>query len=77
MASSKEAARIEAMAENEAAKTKGEPKFTLEALQKHCLELFRVSTTMFVGATTGIEAKEYTVKEMKGIIETWCGKAVR
>lgn len=77
MASSKEAARIEANAENEAAKAKGEPKFTLEALQKHCLELFGVSTTTFVGAATGIEAKEYTVKEMKSIIEAWCRKAVR
>lgn len=77
MANSKNAAVIDATAENEAAKTKDEPKYTLEALQKHCLELFNVSTTTFVGATAGIEAKEYTVNEMKGIIKEWCGKAVK
>lgn len=77
MANSKIAAVIDATAENKAAKTKDEPKFTLEALQKHCLELFGVSTATFAGATARIEAKEYTVNEMKGIIEEWCGKAVK
>lgn len=75
MANSKEAVRIDATAENKAAK--GEAKFALEVLQKHCLELFGVSTATFVGATTGIKAKEYTVNEMKGIIKEWCGKAVK
>lgn len=54
-----------------------EPKFTLDNLQKHCLKLFGVPTSTFVGATYGIEAREYTVNEIKSIIKEWCGKVVK
>lgn len=54
-----------------------EPVFAVETLQKHCLKLFGVSTATFAGATAGIEAREYTVNEMKGIIKEWCGKVVK
>lgn len=58
------------------AEAKDEPKFTLENLGRHCRELFGVSTVTFAGATSGIEQKEYTVKEIKDIINKWCKKEV-
>jgi len=77
MATAKKAASGAATAADEAVKVADEPKFALEALQKHCLELFGVSTATFAGATAGIEAKEYTKNEIKGIIEEWCGQEVK
>lgn len=53
-----------------------EPKYTLDVLQKHCRKLFGVPTTVFVGATTGMTG-EYTVAEIKSIIEKWCRTEVK
>lgn len=77
MATKKQAANVEATAADEDVKATSEPKFSLEVLQKHCLELFGVTTTTFVGATTGIEAREYTKNEIKDIIEKWCRQEVK
>lgn len=54
-----------------------EPAFSLAALQKHCRELFDVSKAAFTGATAGIENRDYTIKEMKSIIEAWCKQEAR
>ena len=62
---------------DEGVKVDTEPKFTLEALQKHCYKLFGVPTVIFAGATAGLEAKEYTVNEIKSIIEKWCRQEVK
>lgn len=77
MATKKEAASGQATAADVDVKVVSETKFSLEALQKHCLELFGVSTATFVGATAGIEAGEYTKNEIKGIIEKWCRQEVK
>ena len=77
MATKKEAASGQVTAADEGAKATSEPKFSLEALQKHCLELFGVSTAAFVGATAGIEARDYTKNEIKSIIEKWCRQEVK
>ena len=77
MASKKTAVSGEATAADDEVNATSEPTYPLEVLQKHCLKLFGVSTPTFVGATTGIEAREYTVNEMKGIIEKWCRQEVK
>ncbi len=54
-----------------------EPKYSLANLQRHCLKLFGVSTPTFAGATAGIETREYTINEMKCIIEKWRRQEVK
>ncbi len=54
-----------------------ETAFSIAALQEHCRELFDVSKAAFTGATVGIEKRDYTVKEMKSIIEKWCRQEAR
>lgn len=76
MATRKKAASEAATAADKGVKAVSEPTFPLETLQKHCLKLFGVPTATFAGATAGIEAREYTVNEIKSIIEEWCGKVV-
>lgn len=50
-----------------------EPKFSVESLGAHCMDLFGVSSTTYAGATAGMEG-EYTVREMKEHIEAWSKK---
>ena len=50
-----------------------EPKFTVERMRAHCVELFGVSSTTYAGATAGMEG-EYTIREMKDHIEAWSKK---
>lgn len=77
MATTKKAVSEPATAADEGVKVADEPKFALEALQKHCRELFGVSTATFAGATAGIEAKKYSKAEIKDIINEWCKKEVK
>lgn len=52
--------------------------FTLDALQKHCKELFGVTSSTFAGATNGMSAdKKYTVEEVKKTIDEWGKKEAR
>lgn len=46
------------------------PKHSLEKLRKNCLVLFGVTVSTFDGATHGLSG-EYTVAEIKAIIEKW------
>ena len=75
MANTKNAAVGEATAANEATIT--EPVYRLDVLQKNCLKLFGVSQTTFAGATAGIEDREYSINELKGIISEWREKEVK
>lgn len=77
MATKRKADSKAATVADEGVKVEAEPKFALEALQKHCYKLFGVPTVVFAGATAGLEAKEYTVKEIKSIIEKWCRQEVK
>jgi len=54
----------------------GEPKYTLDQLRKHTLELFGVETYIFDGATYGM-AGEYSVEEIKNTIERWGKKEAK
>ncbi len=61
------------MAKNEAEKA---AKFTVERLRMACTSLFGVSTSTYDGATHGLKG-EYTVEEMKSIIQKWMKKEVK
>ncbi len=65
------------MAADSEAKEVSEQRYSLENLQRHCRELFGVPTVTFAGATAGIEQREYTVGEIKSIIDEWCRKVVK
>jgi hypothetical protein len=52
------------------------PKFTIDRLRADCSKLFGVSTSTFDGATHGLKG-EYTVEEMKSIIQKWMKKEVK
>lgn len=77
MTTKKAAATAEATAATVDANASVEPTYKLSALQKHCRKLFGVSAATFVGATTGIADKEYSVNELKSIIEKWCRQEVK
>jgi hypothetical protein len=47
------------------------PKFLKEKLRENCIELFGVTTSTFDGAMYGHDEKEYTVDEVKKIIENY------
>ncbi len=51
-------------------------KFELRKLRKNCQALFGVSTSTFVGATTGMHGR-YSVEEIKAHIEAWKKKGVK
>lgn len=61
-------------------KTKKQPvkkarKYSVEKLGENSIELFGVSSFTFAGATYGVEG-EYTVEEMKEIINNWLHEEV-
>jgi len=62
--------------ENNVTETKKAPKFTVEKLGAHALELFGVSQSTYAGATHNLDG-EYTVEEMKDHIDKWLKKEVK
>lgn len=68
-----------AQAENKATeKTKTTAKkFALEKLGQHCMELFGVTSSAFVGATFQLAPGEYTVAEVKEVISKWKKKEAK
>lgn len=57
--------------------TESEPKFKLKKLQKNCRKLFGISESIFIGAATGLAEGEYSVSEIKTIIEKWYKKEAK
>lgn len=65
-------------AESNTAKTQTtESKFKLFKLRENCVQLFGVSDSTFAGASCGLEKDEYTISEMKNIINTWLKKEAK
>ncbi len=62
--------------ENTGVLEKEEPKFTIEELKDRSFSLFGVSSSTYVGATSGLKGK-YTVRELKSIISGWLKKEVK
>ena len=52
------------------------PKFSVEKLGENCRALFGISSTHFAGATHGLTG-EYTVDDMKKIIDKWDKREVK
>lgn len=53
-----------------------EPKFPISKLRENARNLFKVSVATFDGATCGLSG-DYSVKEMKTIIENWAKKPIK
>lgn len=75
MATKREAAGVmaeeqEAVAEKATA-TKKESKFTVLKLRENSIHLFGVSQSTFDGAMYGHDEGEYTINEVKGILNEW------
>lgn len=51
-------------------------KFPIEKLRSNCVKLFKVTTSTFDGATSGMTG-EYTVSEIRGLLESWGKKEVK
>jgi len=54
-----------------------ERKFPLKVLRENSIELFGVTSSTFAGATSQQKDQEYTISEIKKIIETWLKKEVK
>jgi len=61
----------------EQAVSAAEPKYTLEKLKEHSVKLFGVSESTFIGATTRLTDKEYSVSEIRNTIEKWKSKEAK
>lgn len=53
------------------AATPKEPKFTVVKLRENSIHLFGVSQSTFDGAMYGHNEGEYTINEVKGILNEW------
>lgn len=62
--------------ENSVTESKTAPKFTVEQLRPHALDLFGVTQSTYAGATHNLDG-EYTVDEMKDHINKWLKKEVK
>ena len=51
-------------------------KFTLPKLRENCYKLFGDDDSTFAGATHGLNG-EYTVSEIKNVINTWLKKEAK
>ncbi len=57
-------------------KSTDKKKYKLDDLRKNCLALFNVTISTFDGAVTGLTG-EYTVIEIKNIIDKWKMREVK
>lgn len=57
-------------------KSEKQATFTVEQLRCNCKKLFGVSTTVFDGATSKCTGN-YTVDNMRNIIENWLNKKIK
>lgn len=53
-----------------------EPKFPYDVLKANCVKLFGVTSSTFIGATIGKEGNNYTIAQMKQIIDDWLNKPI-
>lgn len=70
-------AKNEEQAVTASATKKAEPKFPLEVLKRDCVKLYKISSSTFVGATTSLPDGEYTIEEVRTVINKWLKKEVK
>lgn len=56
---------------------KSETKFPLGVLKQDCVKLFKVSSSTFAGATTQLPDGDYTIEEVRTVIDKWLKKEVK
>lgn len=74
MATKREATGVaaeEQVAVEKSTATIKEPKYTVEKLRENSIHLFGVSQSTFDGAMYGHNEGEYTINEVKGILNEW------
>lgn len=57
-------------------KASEDPKFPYDVLKDNCVKLFGVTSSTFIGATIGMEGKEYSINHIKNIIDGWLKKPI-
>ena len=68
--------KVSEATENSVTESKTAPKFTVEQLRPHALDLFGLTQSTYAGATHNLDV-EYTVEEMKNHIDKWLKKEVK
>lgn len=53
-----------------------ESKFSLETMRANCMKLFKVSSSTFDGATSGLVG-DFTVNEIKEKIKNWLEQPIK
>lgn len=56
---------------------KAEMKFPLEVLKNDCVKLYKVTSSTFAGATANLPDGEYTIEEVRTVINKWLKKEVK
>lgn len=56
---------------------KAEAKFPLEVLKRDCVKLYKITSSTFVGATSNLPDGEYTIEEVRTVINKWLKKEVK
>lgn len=54
-----------------------ERKYPLKTLEINCLKLFGITSSTFLGATSGLMPGDYTITEIKTKIAAWMKREVR
>lgn len=70
-------AKNEEQAVTAPATKKAETKFPLEVLKNDCVKLYKVTSSTFAGATSSLPDGEYTIEEVRTVIDKWLKKEVK
>lgn len=70
-------AKNEEQAVTAPATKKAETKFPLEVLKNDCVKLYKVTSSTFAGATASLPDGEYTIEEVRTVIDKWLKKEVK
>lgn len=62
---------------NETAAVEPAQKFTLSQLQKYAYEVFGVTPSKVAGATANLPEGEYTIDEIRKVLEDWSKKEAK
>lgn len=56
---------------------KAETKFPLDTLRRDCVKLYKITSSTFAGATASLPDGEYTIEEVRTVIDKWLKKEVK
>ena len=56
---------------------KAETKFPLATLKQDCIKLYGITSSTFAGATMSLPDGEYTIEEVRIVINKWLKKEVK